>query len=116
MGWVDPGTVRLTVMGPPDMPPALANGAISGYIVADPFNAVAEVNDVGKILLEAVAPEAWARWAAAGVVVAITAAGYRGVHRTARLARWGVVIVLVSLDLAISIPGGSARCPRTTGR
>src|SRR5690606_18992991 len=28
----------------------LANGSISGYIVADPFNAVAEVNGVGKIL------------------------------------------------------------------
>jgi len=44
------GEVKLVVMAPPDMPTALANGAISGYIVADPFNAVAEVNNVGKIL------------------------------------------------------------------
>ncbi|MBI3970930.1 MAG: ABC transporter substrate-binding protein [Chloroflexi bacterium] len=43
-------TVKLVVMAPPDMPPAIANGSISGYIVADPFNAVAEVNQVGKIL------------------------------------------------------------------
>jgi NitT/TauT family transport system substrate-binding protein len=45
-----PGEVKLVVMAPPDMPPALANKSIAGYIVADPFNAVAEVNKVGKIL------------------------------------------------------------------
>lgn len=44
------GTVKLVVMAPPDMPPALANGSIAGYIVADPFNAVAELNDIGKVL------------------------------------------------------------------
>ncbi len=44
------GEVKLLVMAPPDMPPALANKSISAYIVADPFNAVAEVNSVGKIL------------------------------------------------------------------
>jgi NitT/TauT family transport system substrate-binding protein len=43
-------TVKLIVQPPPDMPPALANGAIAGYIVADPFNAVAEVNSIGKVL------------------------------------------------------------------
>ncbi len=43
-------TVKLVVMAPPDMPPALANGSIAGFIVADPFNAVAEVNGVGRIL------------------------------------------------------------------
>lgn len=43
-------TVKLVVMGPPDMPPALASGSIAGFIVADPFNALAETNDVGKIL------------------------------------------------------------------
>jgi NitT/TauT family transport system substrate-binding protein len=42
-------TVKLVVMAPPDMPPALGNGSIAGYIVADPFNAVAEVNKVGKV-------------------------------------------------------------------
>lgn len=45
-----PDEVRLVVMPPPDMPPALAGGAIAGYIVAEPFNAASEVAGVGKIL------------------------------------------------------------------
>lgn len=44
------GTVQLVVMSPADMLPALHTGTISGYIVADPFNAAAEVKKVGKIL------------------------------------------------------------------
>ncbi|MGQ0608728.1 MAG: ABC transporter substrate-binding protein [Chloroflexota bacterium] len=47
---VDDRSVKLVVMAPPDMPPALSNGSIAGYIVADPFNAVAEVNGIGKVL------------------------------------------------------------------
>ncbi|WP_210493560.1 ABC transporter substrate-binding protein [Patulibacter sp. SYSU D01012] len=43
-------TVRLTVMAPADMPPALVQGSIAGYVVADPFNAVAEVKGIGRIL------------------------------------------------------------------
>jgi NitT/TauT family transport system substrate-binding protein len=43
-------TVKLAILAPADMPPALAAGTIAGYIVADPFNAVAEVQNVGKIL------------------------------------------------------------------
>ena len=35
--------VRLVVMAPSDMPAALANRSIAGYIVAEPFNAAAEV-------------------------------------------------------------------------
>lgn len=46
----DEGTVKLVVMAPPDMPPALANETIAGYIVADPFNAVAEIQDIGHVL------------------------------------------------------------------
>ena len=42
--------VRLTVMPPSDMLPALSNNAIAGYIVAEPFNAAAEIKGVGKIL------------------------------------------------------------------
>jgi NitT/TauT family transport system substrate-binding protein len=42
--------VKLVVMAPPDMPPAIANNSIGGYIVAEPFNAAAEVNGVGKML------------------------------------------------------------------
>jgi NitT/TauT family transport system substrate-binding protein len=42
--------VNLVVMSPSDMVPALAAGQIAGYIVAEPFNAAAEVLKVGKIL------------------------------------------------------------------
>lgn len=43
------GTVGLIVMSPSDMVPALANGGISAYSVADPFNAMAEVKGIGRI-------------------------------------------------------------------
>jgi len=48
----DPGPrqVKLVVMAPSDMVPALANKQIAGYTVAEPFNANAEVLKVGKIL------------------------------------------------------------------
>ncbi len=42
-------TVELVVMTPSDMVPALANGSISGYVVADPFNAMAELRNIGRI-------------------------------------------------------------------
>ncbi|TCN50119.1 NitT/TauT family transport system substrate-binding protein [Rhodococcus sp. SMB37] len=42
-------TVGLVVMGPSDMIPALANGSIAGFTVADPFNAAAELRGVGRI-------------------------------------------------------------------
>jgi NitT/TauT family transport system substrate-binding protein len=45
-----PTEVALTITPPADMGPALANGAISGFIVAEPFNAAAETNGVGRIL------------------------------------------------------------------
>lgn len=44
------GTVKLVVVPPADMVPALASGSIAAFIVADPFNALAEVKDAGKIL------------------------------------------------------------------
>lgn len=44
------GEVKLTVMPPSDMVAALASGAISGFIVAEPFNAIAEAKGVGKVL------------------------------------------------------------------
>ena len=44
------GEVRLTVMAPSDMVAALASNTISGFIVAEPFNAVAESKGVGKVL------------------------------------------------------------------
>lgn len=43
-------TVKIVVLPPSEMPPALAAKTVSGYIVAEPFNALAEVNGIGKIL------------------------------------------------------------------
>ncbi|MFC4947281.1 ABC transporter substrate-binding protein [Pseudonocardia sp. GCM10023141] len=43
-------TVQLVVMSPSDMLPALSTATIGGYIVADPFNAAAEINKVGRVL------------------------------------------------------------------
>lgn len=45
-----PNEVNLVVMAPSDMPPALASRQIAGYIVAEPFNAVAETLGIGKVL------------------------------------------------------------------
>jgi NitT/TauT family transport system substrate-binding protein len=44
------GTVQLVVLAPADMPTALGAGSVSGYIVAEPFCAVAEVQGIGRIL------------------------------------------------------------------
>lgn len=45
-----PKQVKLVVMAPSDMLPGLASKQIAGYIVAEPFNAAAEVLKVGRIL------------------------------------------------------------------
>ena len=42
--------VNLVVTPPPDMPAALANGSIGGYIVAEPFNAIGELEADANIL------------------------------------------------------------------
>jgi NitT/TauT family transport system substrate-binding protein len=41
------------VLPPPEMPVALAEGRVSGYIVADPFAAISIVNGNGKLLFTA---------------------------------------------------------------
>ncbi|MEE8431979.1 MAG: ABC transporter substrate-binding protein [Candidatus Desulfatibia sp.] len=41
---------NLFVMAPPDMPTAMATGAIDGYIVAEPFNAAGELLAKGTIV------------------------------------------------------------------
>jgi NitT/TauT family transport system substrate-binding protein len=38
------------VMPPPDMPAALSDGSITGYIVAEPFNAIGELEAGGTVL------------------------------------------------------------------
>lgn len=49
-GEPNPRQVKLVVMAPSDMVPALANKQVAGYIVAEPFNANAEAMKIGKIL------------------------------------------------------------------
>ena len=44
-----PNEVNLLVLPPSDMPPALASKRIAGYIVAEPFNALAEELKVGRV-------------------------------------------------------------------
>lgn len=43
-------TTKLIVLPPADMVPALASNSIAAFIVADPFNALAETTGAGKIL------------------------------------------------------------------
>lgn len=45
-----PNEVNLVVLPPAEMVSALAAKSIAGFIVADPFNAAAEINGVGKVL------------------------------------------------------------------
>lgn len=42
--------VRLVVLPPSDMVPALASGRIAGYIVAEPFVALGELREVARVL------------------------------------------------------------------
>ncbi|MCZ2264778.1 APC family permease, partial [Isoptericola sp. QY 916] len=62
------------------------------------------------------APPGWERPVAALAVVALAAVSYRGVTRTARLARWIVVVVLLSLavTVAVALAGGPADAPGPT--
>jgi len=45
-----PNQTNLFVMKPPDMPPAMASGAIDGYVVAEPFNAAGELLAKGTVV------------------------------------------------------------------
>ena len=49
-GSIGPKEVNLVVLAPAEMVSALASKSIAGFIVAEPFNALAETNGVGKVL------------------------------------------------------------------
>lgn len=49
-GEPSPQQVKLVVMAPSDMLPALSSGGVSGYIVAEPFCGAAELEGIGKVL------------------------------------------------------------------
>src|SRR5699024_3419830 len=42
--------VKLVGMAPSDMLPAMATGRVAGYIVAEPFVALSEVRNIGRVL------------------------------------------------------------------
>lgn len=50
--------VNVVEMAPPEMPAALAEQRISGYVVAEPFGALAVNNEIGKVLYHS--EEIWA--------------------------------------------------------
>lgn len=60
-------TVELVVMAPADMVPALANRSIAGFVVADPFSAVAEAKGVGRV--HRFLGDAWRQHACCGIAV-----------------------------------------------
>lgn len=45
-----PDDINFIVLPPPDMPTALASGAIDGYFVGEPFCAKAELDGIGRVL------------------------------------------------------------------
>jgi NitT/TauT family transport system substrate-binding protein len=49
---VDIKSVNIIEMPPPDMPSALASGAIEAYIVGEPYAAWSEINGSGKVLYQ----------------------------------------------------------------
>ncbi|WP_166844568.1 APC family permease [Isoptericola sp. BMS4] len=63
------------------------------------------------------APPGWERPVAAAAVVALAAVNYRGVTRTARLTRWIVALVLLTLAVwtAVAWAGGTVEAPAAAG-
>ena len=49
---IDLAQVKITELPPPEMPAALAEGRISGYVVAEPFGARGVVSGSGKVLYQ----------------------------------------------------------------
>ncbi len=64
---MQPDDIKFVVMPPPDMPTALATGAIDGYFVGEPFPAVAELNGSGRVLYYA--KDIWPHFISCALVV-----------------------------------------------
>lgn len=60
-------TVELVVMAPADMVPALAAKTIAGFVVADPFSAVAEAKGIGRV--HRFLGDVWRHHACCGIAV-----------------------------------------------
>ncbi len=74
-----------------------------GFVVGKTASCAAMALTFAAYAVPAGAPEPWRRLAAALAVVALAAAGYRGVTRTARVARWIVASVLAALAVTLVV-------------
>ena len=64
---LQPGDIQFVDMPPPDMPSALAAGAIDAYFVGEPHAAKAEVSGTGRVLYHA--KDIWPRFVSCVLVV-----------------------------------------------
>lgn len=74
-----------------------------GFVIGKTASCAAMALTFAAYAVPADAPEPWPRLAAALAVVALAAAGYRGITRTARLARWIVTFVLTALAVTLGV-------------
>jgi APA family basic amino acid/polyamine antiporter len=74
-----------------------------GFVVGKTASCAAMALTFAAYAVPAGAPEPWRRLAAVLAVVALAAAGYRGITRTARLARWIVTFVLAALAVTLAV-------------
>jgi NitT/TauT family transport system substrate-binding protein len=64
---LEPGDINFVDMPPPDMPSALATGAIDAYFIGEPHAAKAELSGVGRVLYHA--KDIWPRFISCVLVV-----------------------------------------------
>jgi NitT/TauT family transport system substrate-binding protein len=64
---MEPGDINFVDMPPPDMPSALAAGAIEAYFIGEPHAAKAELNGTGRVLYHA--KDIWPRFVSCVLVV-----------------------------------------------
>src|SRR2546430_453129 len=64
---VDPKEMRFVELAPPDMPAALASGAIEGYFIGEPHAARAELDGTGRVLHHV--KDVWPRFISCVLVV-----------------------------------------------
>ena len=62
-----PDDIKFVTLPPPDMPTALASGAIDGYFVGEPHAAKAELNGTGRVLYHA--KDIWPKFISCALVV-----------------------------------------------
>ncbi len=64
---MQPDDIKFVVLPPPDMPGALASGAIDGFVVAEPFCSKAELDGSGRVLY--FAKDIWPHYISCALIV-----------------------------------------------